>query len=244
MTSDRPRRKSPAGQPTTDLVTSVTVGSSADIFPGILKLYVPLGSRVADTTYGGGVFWRNVPPDAYRVYASDAAHGVDARRLPYESGYLDAVVFDPPWIADAETTYRSGDGTDAYETYYRNTQRDDPEELNGAEAILDLYVSAAAEAARVLRPGGVYIVKCQDQVRANRQWLLHVELLVALAHLGFETEDLFVLVRPNQPGVSRIVTQVHARKAHSFFLVFRRLAEGKDPRPRTRACNRAHAETD
>ena len=33
-------------------------------------------------------------------------------------------------------------------------------------------------------------------------------------------EDLFVLTRPGKPGVSRILNQVHARKNHSYFLVF------------------------
>ncbi len=35
-------------------------------------------------------------------------------------------------------------------------------------------------------------------------------------------EDLFVVVRKNKPGVSRILRQVHARKNHSYFLVFRK----------------------
>jgi len=38
--------------------------------------------------------------------------------------------------------------------------------------------------------------------------------------LGFVAEDLFVIVRNNRPGVSRMVRQVHARKNHSYFLVF------------------------
>ena len=38
--------------------------------------------------------------------------------------------------------------------------------------------------------------------------------------MGFTAEDLFVVVRNNRPGVSRAVRQVHARKKHSYFLVF------------------------
>ena len=34
--------------------------------------------------------------------------------------------------------------------------------------------------------------------------------------------DLFVVVRTNKPGVSRMLRQVHARKNHSYFLVFRK----------------------
>ena len=82
--------------------------------------------------------------------------------------------------------------------------------------------TAAVEAYRVLRPGGVYIVKCQDEVCANKQRLTHVELINHLTGLGFIIDDLFVVVRRGKPGVSRMVRQVHARKNHSYFLVFKK----------------------
>jgi len=74
----------------------------------------------------------------------------------------------------------------------------------------------------VLRPGGVYIVKCQDEVCAGRQRLAHVEIINRLAGMGFEADDLFVVVRKGRPGVSRMKRQLHARKNHSYFLVFRK----------------------
>ena len=72
----------------------------------------------------------------------------------------------------------------------------------------------------MLRDRGVLIVKCQDEVCANRQRFTHVELILAYEDLGFVAEDLFVVTRNNRPGVSRAVRQVHARKNHSYFLVF------------------------
>ena len=88
------------------------------------------------------------------------------------------------------------------------------------EAVLDLYVAAGREAHRVLRDRGVLIVKCQDEVCSNRQRFTHVEIIQAYERLGFVAEDLFVVVRTNRPGVSRTTRQVHARKNHSYFLVF------------------------
>jgi hypothetical protein len=38
--------------------------------------------------------------------------------------------------------------------------------------------------------------------------------------VGFYAQDLFVVVRSNRPAVSRMKKQVHARKNHSYFLVF------------------------
>ena len=71
------------------------------------------------------------------------------------------------------------------------------------------------------------IVKCQDEVSANRQWLTHVEIISHYEQLGFYTKDLFVVVRQNKAGVSRLLKQVHARKNHSYFLVFVKIPKGK-----------------
>jgi hypothetical protein len=95
------------------------------------------------------------------------------------------------------------------------------------EAVLDLYFRAGAEAHRVLKPSGVLIVKCQDEVSANRQRLTHVEIINHYESNGFYTKDLFVIVRQNRPAVSRLKKQVHARKNHSYFLVFVKLPAGK-----------------
>lgn len=66
----------------------------------------------------------------------------------------------------------------------------------------------------------MYIVKCQDEVCANVQRFTHVELINELSTYGFVAEDMFVVVRTGRPGVSRMLRQAHARKNHSYFLVF------------------------
>ena len=108
-----------------------------------------------------------------------------------------------------------------FEAYYSNNGIENSSKKYH-EAVLDLYFKGARDAYRVLRPEGIYIVKCQDEVCANQQRLTHVEIINELAQMGFVVEDLFVVVRRNKPGVSRILRQVHARKNHSYFLVFRK----------------------
>lgn len=83
-----------------------------------------------------------------------------------------------------------------------------------------MYFKAGLEAKRILRKNGVCIVKCQDEVSAGRQWLTHVEIINEYQKYGFYAKDLFVVVRTNRPSVSRLKKQVHARKNHSYFLVF------------------------
>lgn len=213
------KRKSPAGKATNDLVFSAYQSSNDEVFPHILNLYVAPGSRVADTTYGKGTFWKRVPADAYRLLATDLQDGIDARTLPYEKQSVDCVVFDPPYMHTPGGSTHVGHQN--YEDYYRNNQ------ANGTgkkyhEAVLDLYFTAATEAYRVLRDEGIYIVKCQDEVCANKQRLTHVEIINELAKSGYVIEDIFIVLRTNRPGVSRVIRQLHARKNHSYFLVFRK----------------------
>jgi hypothetical protein len=199
------------------------VGDNSEVFPKVLGLHVRKGARIADVTYGKGVFWRNVNVQDYELHASDLKTGIDCRHLPYEADSVDCVVLDPPYM---EGLYRrhnghlAGSGShSAFRTAYSNGQ----ETTAGPkwhDAVLDIYFRAGAEALRVLRPDGALIVKCQDEVSANRQRLTHIEIVNHYALLGFHAKDLLVVVRPNSPCVSRLKKQVHARKNHSYFLVF------------------------
>jgi len=232
-TLPRRKRKSPAGRPTNDLVLSAYVGTNDLVFPHVMSLYVPIGSTVADVTYGNGVFWRRIPKCSYRILSSDLASGVDCRQLPYGDGSVDCVVFDPPYMHTPGGTAHVGHQN--FEAYYKNNASQSGKKYH--DAVLDLYFTAAREARRVLREGGIYIVKCQDEVCANRQRLSHVEIINELAGYGFVIEDLFVVVRNGKPGVSYILRQAHARKNHSYFLVFlkpkgKRRWTGIDPKER------------
>lgn len=207
------------GSPTTDLVLSAYLDTNDAIFPRILQLYVKPGSKVADVTYGQGVFWRNVPPKSYHLHATDIQRGVDCRNLPYRNRQMDCVVLDPPYMHTPGGTAHTSTHA-AFEKHYRNNVSGNQTGSKYHEAVLDLYRDAGREAHRVLKNRGVFIVKCQDEVCANRQRFTHIELIQMYQEMGFVAEDLFVIVRSNRPGVSRMVRQVHARKNHSYFLVF------------------------
>ncbi len=217
------RRQS--GHARSDLVVSSHVGENAPLFAQILGLHVDRGSTVADVTYGKGAFWRTVPEGDYTVLATDIQTGVDCRDLPYEDGSIDCVVLDPPYM---EGLYRvnaqhlAGQGSHgAFRDRYSDGSATAYPEGGPKyhDKVIEMYRESAEEAWRVLRNYGVFIVKCQDEVSANRQRLTHVEL-INLFEDRFYCKDLFVLTRANRPGVSRVVAQEHARKNHSYFLVF------------------------
>ena len=184
---------------------------------------------VADVTYGKGVFWQRIPQERYTLHQSDIQTGVDCRKLPYTDASHDCVVLDPPYMEGLfrrSKDHLAGAGTHAA---FRNHYSNGEGTLGGPKyhaAVLDLYFKAGIEARRVLREGGVLIVKCQDEVSANQQRLTHVEIINEYSKMGFYPKDLFVVVRMNRPGVSRILKQEHARKNHSYFIVFLKISPG------------------
>lgn len=221
-----PARRVTNGISTNDLVLSAHADGNDRVFPQILGLYVAPGSIVADVTYGKGVFWRRIPENKYELRATDILDGVDCRDLPYDDGEMDCVVLDPPYMHSPGGTAHLTQP--AFERHYRNNGSGSQSGSKYHEAVLDLYVEAGKEAYRVLRERGVLIVKCQDEVCSNRQRFTHVEIMESYDTIGFVAEDLFVTMRTNKPGVSYTIRQVHARKNHSYFLVFWKLpAKGK-----------------
>jgi len=207
------------GISTNELIFSAYHATNDEVFPHVLKLYVPEGSLVADVTYGRGVFWKQIPRGGYDVRATDLRDGVDCRKLPYGDTTFDCVVFDPPYMhTPGGTAHQNHQNFEHY--YFNNGTENGGKKYH--EAVLDLYFRGAREAYRVLKPDGIYIVKCQDEVCANQQRLTHVEIINEFATMGFVVEDLFVVLRKNKPGVSRMLRQIHARKNHSYFLVFRK----------------------
>jgi hypothetical protein len=224
------KRKRPDGIATTDVVMSAHVAGNAEVFEQIADLHIPPGSIVADVTWGKGVFWQRIPKDRYVLRPSDIQTGVDCRDLPYDNESLDCLVLDPPYMEGLfrrSKDHLAGAGNyAAFRDHYSNG-----EETNGGPkyhaAVIDLYFRAGREAYRVLREGGIFIVKCQDEVSANQQRLTHVELIIEYQRLGFYAKDLFVVVRMNRPAISRLLKQVHARKNHSYFIVFQKIAPGR-----------------
>ena len=219
-----PKRKVSNGTASNDLVWTAHADGNDKAFPRILDLYVRRGSIVADATYGKGVFWRNVPKDRYVVLATDIATGTDCRELPYADASIDCVVLDPPYMHSPGGTAHVAQP--AFERHYRNNGSGGQTKRKYHDAVLELYEDAGAEAHRVLRDRGTLIVKCQDEVCSNRQRFTHVEIMQYCEGIGFVAEDLFVTVRNNRPGVSAAVKQVHARKNHSYFIVFWKRGDG------------------
>jgi hypothetical protein len=97
-TTSSGKKRTRNGVTTTDLIFSAYVSKNAEVFPKVLALHVPKGSKVADVTFGEGIIWTKVPKDHYDLLPSDIKSGTDCRNLPYADGSIDCVVLDPPYM--------------------------------------------------------------------------------------------------------------------------------------------------
>jgi hypothetical protein len=87
--------------------------------------------------------------------------------------------------------------------------------------IIQLYRDGMREANRILRPHGLMLVKCQDEIESSKQKMSHIELYdIAVKELGMVVQDLFVLFQKRRPVIQH-KNQKHARKNHSYMWVFR-----------------------
>lgn len=182
-----------------------------------------------DPTYGRGLWWSKWRPSRLVAHDKFTLDGVDFRALPYPDEYFDASVFDPPYVSvgGRKTSTlkpvdnsrgphrRTREGSDFHDRY---GLRDAAKTPAGVQRDINLGL---AEVARVTRPGGYILVKCQDYISGGKFWpgvflttkagrALNLEIVDVLLHLGG--------VRP-QPGGRK---QRHARRNLSTLIVFRR----------------------
>jgi hypothetical protein len=206
------------GVPVCDTLNTVCT-SNEEGFSRVLHLYARPGDVVVDPTYGRGTFWKLIPKDAYRLLATDLAGGVDLRRLPYESGAVDLVVLDPPYRYTPAKNRRHEDtpGHGIVDGLY-NLQAS---KLKNTQAVLGLYFDGMKEAARVLKDGGFLVIKCQDTIQDGKPIWCHCLLMSEAAGMGLACRDLLIVCTAS-PTKTRWDRQRHLRKAHSYFLVFRK----------------------
>ena len=78
-----------------------------------------------------------------------------------------------------------------------------------------------SETHRILKPGGLLLVKCQDEVQSGRQRWSHIEVQKIACRLRMTSQDLFVITQKRAPMIQR-TNQKHARKNHSYCWVFKK----------------------
>ncbi len=184
----------------------------------VAKLYFRSGDRICDGSYGQGTFWKLIDLSQYDFHPSDLltvpGHAHDFRNLPYRSEDFDVYALDPPYMHHPNSSHRRIHGVN-----YRNAETTRGLAHND---IIQLYRDGMIEAHRILRPAGLMLVKCQDEIESGRQRITHIEIHnIAVNELGMEIQDLFVLMQ-KRPLLHFGRPAQHARKNHSYLWVFRK----------------------
>lgn len=206
-----------------------------DILRGIIALHCPDGFD-CDVTYGSGKFWKNIPAPRLKFDIDPQIPGVQkacSTLLPLNHGAVGSIVFDPPFLTYIRAG-REGNGKMALARRFSGywTYQD----------LEDHYRDTISEAHRVLRAGGILVVKCQDIVHNHRLHATHVNVVNMADIEGFRLRDLFVLpARHRMPSPNRRGAQKHARVFHSYFLVLEKV--GRKPR-RARVASPAQPKVD
>ncbi|WP_218670711.1 hypothetical protein, partial [Salmonella enterica] len=66
-TEIKKKKRVQGGEATSNVTMSAHLSGNAEVFPQILDLHVPEGAVIADVTFGGGVFWKKVNLDKYKL---------------------------------------------------------------------------------------------------------------------------------------------------------------------------------
>lgn len=185
--------------------------SQSEILSWIIKLYCPRGFQL-DATYSKGNFYKLIPQPKIKTDL-EAAPGVipaDVRALPFKTSSLETSIFDPPFLG-ASPVKPSRPGSNIIPNRF-GKYRTFPE-------LWKMYREALSEFYRVLNPAGILVVKCQDGINDHKQYLSHVEIINYGLSVGFYVKDFFILLSRNIL-IGAWQNQEHARKAHSYFIVF------------------------
>jgi len=198
-----------------DIIKSINTDQH-EILKDIITLYVPTGQFDLDPTYGRGNFYRHgVPAPRYIGDLNPRDNTIpqmDCCELPYEAASLSSIVFDPPFLPTA----RKAPDSDKMKVHFG--------QLSSIPVLLETYSRSLAEFHRVLKPKGIVVFKCQDFILSGKQNFIHIDIALMSTALGFQLEDLFILLAKNRVLRWTAKEQKHARKYHSYFWVLRKLA--------------------
>jgi len=199
------------------MIKSISYNQS-EIIENIAKLYCD-NCIEADVTYSKGVFYKSIPHLIPRLKfdlnpQDEETIKAKADQLPLNDESLSSLMFDPPFLAGYTKGKTSGIIGDRF---------------TGFRYIADLwawYDKCIDEFYRVLKPKGILIFKCQDTVSGGKQYFSHNHIMQQAQNKGFICKDLFVLLAKTRIKGHNHDKQIHARKFHSYFLVFTRRKNG------------------
>jgi len=194
-------------------VVKSVMNSDRDILIGIKQLYLDNQNFDLDPCYSTGKFYEDLErpfikmdktPQDDEVVQNDLMNGIDLA-----DNSIKSIVFDPPFM------FGKHGKTDENIMTKRFTMFDSWQDLE------NMYKKAIVEFYRILIKGGIVAFKCQDYTD-SRTTLTHCFVWQWATEQGFKVEDLFIMVFKGGRVWNSNLKQLHARKYHSYWLIFKK----------------------
>lgn len=162
--------------------------SNAELIEAVHQLgFIADDDLVYDATYEKGIWWKVFRP-ARLITANLGEAGsavadlhADFRRAPFADGTFDVVAYDPPYvcIGGRKTTTMP----QFHQRYGTLTTPKTPADL---QTLIDRGLH---EMLRIVKPGGIVLVKCQDYISSGKLWIGTHHTLTWALDIGFTLED-------------------------------------------------------
>lgn len=199
------------------IIKSVS-NNQTEILVNILRLYVPKKVFDCDLTASILGFYKSGIPLPKHLYDKfpqlpNVKPLDEIEMLPNDT--FDSIIADLPFICSGKDNYINEPETNIIHKRFNSFKN--REDLFSAN---DYIIN---QAFRLLKKNGVLCMKTMDTVSGGRQiWTSHY-IISKCVQKGFELVDTFILIAKSKPLSGKIKTQIHARKYHSYFLVFQKM---------------------
>ena len=193
--------------------------SENEILHNILNLHCETDIEL-DPTYSKGNFYKKgIVEPKYKfdiLPQRDDVIAANAENLPLDDNSINTMIFDPPFLATKGKSLTDNSDNNIINKRFGVY----PTEIE----LHTFYRNALIEFYRILKPNGILIFKSQDKVSSSKQYMSHVFIINEAIKIGFYPKDLFVLLAKNRLVANwQLRNQKHARKFHSYFIVFQKI---------------------
>lgn len=185
-----------------------TYKNERELIQAIMDLY-GVDRFNLDPCYSVGRVWTGLNQPIYKFDINPSSVYVnqgDCRNLPFQDESLNSIFFDPPFLVRSGKS-KTGLMANRFSAF------------SSVKEMSEFLSASLLEFSRILKDSGVLVVKCQDTVNSHVQVWTHVEIMRRAEEVGLFCNDLIILINENVIH-NKANNQVHARKTHSYFLVF------------------------
>jgi hypothetical protein len=190
-----------------------------EILRNIIKLYIEEGYFHLDPTYSKGNFYKKgikEPDYKFDLFpqTNDTVES-SSDKLPIDNESINSILFDPVFTVGIPNSSKGKKGSNIIANRFGS--------FKTMCNLWEYYYGSLMEFHRILKNKKFLVIKCQDSVSSSKQYLSHVEIINQAEEIGFYCKDLFILNAKTRILSGKHSNQVHARKYHSYFLVFQKL---------------------